>query len=171
MAVDNISFNFHRSMSNRNDMNKTIIHRLVHFVIFIRHMKRLFHYISGEPIHTFCGVYSYGKTLLYLLPKSILFQMLAPTFALARRNDYKYIIKCMLRKDKRKHSCDWLCCHVTVTACSIHQEKLIHEKCCAHLNLWPWKILCSLIRKWWHYGKSTQTQDMHVIACWCMLVL
>ena len=25
-----------------------------------------------------------------------------------------------------------LCCHVTVTACSIHQEKLIHEKVCAH---------------------------------------
>ena len=29
----------------------------------------------------------------------------------------------------------FLCCHVTVTACSIHREKLIHKKCCAHLNL------------------------------------
>ena len=41
----------------------------------------------------------------------------------------------------KMHTIDWLCCHITVTACGIHQEKLIHEKFCAHLNSFLWRYL------------------------------
>ena len=78
--------------------------------------------------------------------------------------------------DQRLESCylvsgrHFLCGHVTVTACSIHQEKLIHEKFCAHLNLWPWQNLCSLIRKLMTLCQVyTNTKWQHVTVCWEIL--
>ena len=62
--------------------------------------------------------------------------------------------KCLILTQTRNHEKVLLCCHVTVTAFSIHQEKLIHGKCCVHLNLWP----CA---HWWETSLHKHKMGAH----------